>query len=362
MAQVSLKNVSGISLKGGAVRDFTLEARDREFVVLVGPPGCGNATLLRLIAGLDALSGGEILIGNRPANALPPKARDVAMVFPHYALFPHWTASANIAFGLKGRHFPKTEVEKRVREAAGVVGIAEALERKPSALTPVEQLRIALARAIVGQPKAILLDEPLAALEPAERAGMRAELVKLQERLQTTMIYATRCPLEAMALGQRIAVLREGVLQQFDTPLGIYERPANLFVAAFLGQPPMNLIAGRLRATQDGLLFKETGGTVEVKLANRFEGNIEVVLGIRPEDVRAVAAAETKTRGVRCQGIVDHVETTGADAFYSVQTGAHTVVIRSGADGEGGGVGRRMQFDIDPEKVHLFDAGTTARI
>jgi len=361
MAQVSLKNVSGFSTDGGAVRDFTLEARDREFVVLVGLPGCGNSTVLRLIAGLDAISGGEIIIGNRPVNALQPKARDVAMVFPHYALFPHWTASANIAFGLKGRHFPKTEVEKRVREAASVVRIA-ALERKPSALTPVERLRVALARAIVGQPKAILLDDPLAALEPAERAGMRAELVKLQERLQTTMIYATRCPLEAMALGQRIAVMREGALQQFDTPLGIYERPANLFVAGFLGQPPMNLIAGRLRATQDGLLFKETGGTVEVKLANRFEGNVEVVLGIRPEDVHAVVAAETKTRGVRCQGIVDHVEATGADVFYSVQTGAHTVVIRSGVGGEGSGVGRRMQFDIDPEMVHLFDAETTARI
>ena len=362
MAQVSLKNVSGISVDGGAVRDFTLEARDREFVVLVGPPGCGNATVLRLIAGLDPISSGEIVIGNRPVNALPPKARDVAMVFAQYALFPHWTASANIAFGLKGRHFPKTEVEKRVREAAGVVGIADALARKPAALTQLEQLRVALARAIVGQPKAILLDDPLAALDVAEQTGMRAELVKLQERLQTTMIYATRSPVEAMALGQRIAVMREGALQQFDPPLAGYDRPANLFVARLLGQPPMNLIAGRLRATSDGLLFKETGGTVEVQLTNRPEGNTEVVLGIRPEDVGVVAAAETKTRGVRCQGIIDHVEATGADVLYTVQTGAHTLVIRTSAGGEHGGAGRRMQFDIDPEKVHLFDAATTARI
>ena len=362
MAQVSLKNVSGISVNGGAVRDFTLEARDREFVVLVGPPGCGNATVLRLIAGLDPISSGEIVIGNRPVNALPPKARDVAMVFAQYALFPHWTASANIAFGLKGRHFPKTEVEKRVREAAGVVGIADALARKPAALTQLEQLRVALARAIVGQPKAILLDDPLAALDEPEQTAMRAELVKLQERLQTTMIYATRSPVEAMALGQRIAVLREGALQQCDTPLAVYNQPANLFVARLLGQPPMNLIAGRLRATSDGLLFKETGGTVEVQLTNRPEGNTEVVLGIRPEDVGVVAAAETKTRGVRCQGIIDHVEATGADVLYTVQTGAHTLVIRTSAGGEHGGAGRRMQFDIDPEKVHLFDAATTARI
>ena len=353
-------------MDGGAVQDFTLEARDREFVVLVGPPGCGASTALRLIAGLDPISSGEITMGNKAVNALPLLAREVAMVFPHAALFPHLSAYANIAFGLKGRHFPKTELDKRVREAAGVAGIAGGLERKPSAITPAETLRVALARAIVGQPKAILCDNPLAALEPAERSALRAELVKLQERLQTTLIYATYCPLEAMALGQRIAVLREGALQQFDTLQGVYERPANLFVAGFLGQPPMNLLAGRLRTTQDGLLFKETGGTVEVKLAGLPTGKegvgADVVLGIRPEDVHPVAAAETKTRGVRCQGIIDHMEATGADVFYSVQTGAHTVVIRSGAGGEQGGAGRRMQFDIDPEKVHLFDAETTARI
>ena len=233
-----------------------------------------------------------------------------------------------------------------------MVGIADALARKPAALTPLEQLRVALARAIVGQPKAILLDDPLAALDEPEQTAMRAELVKLQERLQTTMIYATRSPVEAMALG----------LQQCDTPLAVYNQPANLFVARLLGQPPMNLIAGRLRATSDGLLFKETGGTVEVQLTNRPEGNTEVVLGIRPEDVGVVAAAETKTRGVRCQGIIDHVEATGADVLYTVQTGAHTLVIRTSAGGEHGGAGRRMQFDIDPEKVHLFDAATTARI
>lgn len=353
-------------MDGGAVRDFTLEVHDREFVVLVGPPDCGNATVLRLIAGLDPVSGGEITLGNRAVHSLPPKARDVAMVFAQYALFPHWTASSNIAFGLKGRHFPKTEIAKRVKEAAGVAGVAEALEQKPAALSRVQQLRVALARAIVGQPKAILLSDPLAALEPAERAAMRAELVKLQERLQTTMIYATHSAVEAMALGQRIAVLRDGALQQFDTPGVIYDKPANLFVAGFVGQPSMNLIAGRLRATADGLLFKETGGTVELKLADLPQGQAgvgtDVVLGIRPEAVRIVAAADTKTRGVVCQGIVDHVESTGADLFYSVQTGAHTLTIRSGAGADQGGAGRRMQFDIDPAKVHLFDAATTARI
>ena len=169
-----------------------------------------------------------------------------------------------------------------------------------------------------------------------------------------------------MALAQRIAVMREGALQQFDTPLAGYDRPANLFVARLLGQPPMNLIAGRLRTTSEGLLFKESGGTVEVQLADRLKDKegvaTEVVLGIRPEHIGVVAAAETKTRGVRCQGIIDHVEATGADVLYTVQTGAHTLVIRTSAGGEHGGAGRRMQFDIDPEKVHLFDAATTARI
>jgi len=373
MAQVTLKNVSKTSVNGdsgsagGAVQDFTLEVRDREFVVLVGPAGAGYSTLLRLIAGLDPVSSGEIVIGNRPVTTLSPKDRDVAMVFPNYALFPHWTVSANIAFGLKGRHFPKAEIGKRVREAASVAGVAEEmLERKPQALTAGEQLRVALARAMVGQPKAILLDEPLAALDADAQAGMRAELVKLQERLQTTMIYATRNPLDAMTLGHRIAVMQAGVLQQLDSPLEIYASPANLFVAGFVGQPKMNLIAGRLRAAPEGVLFKETDGTVEVKLPGRPEWKErvgkDVVLGIRPEDVQPAPATEAKTRGGRCQGIVDHVETTGAETFYFVQTGAHTVVIRSSAGGEPGGVGRRMPFDIDSEKVHLFEADTGARI
>lgn len=373
MAQVTLKNVSktfpnaACSPEGGAVRDLTLDVQDREFVVLVGSPGCGNSTVLRLIAGLDPITSGEIVIGNRPVNTLAPEARDVAMVFSQYALFPHWTAFANIAFGLKGRHFPKTEIDKRVREAAGVAGVAaELLERKPQALSPVEQLRVALARAIVRQPKVILCDDPLASLDADARAAMRAELVKLQERIQTTVIYATHDPLEAMTLGHRIALMREGGIEQFGAPLEIYNKPANLFTAGFLGQPKMNLIGGRLRAAQDGVVFKETDGTVEVKLAESAElrdrVGKDVVLGIRPEDVKPVQSADIKARGARCQGIVDHVEATGAEVVYYVQTGAHTVAILSGASAEPGGAGRRMPFDIDPEKVHLFDAETAVRI
>ena len=366
MAQVTLKNVSKIA-DSGAVQDFTLEVRDREFVVLAGPSGCGHSTLLRLIAGLDPLSGGEIVIGNRPVQTLPPAERDVAMVFRHAALFPHWTAQQNIAFGLKGRHFPKTEVAKRVKEAANVVGVTEVLERKPASLPAVEQLRVALARAIVRQPKVILLDDPLASLDAESRPAMHAELVKLQERLQTTLLYATQDPLEAMILGHRVAVMNCGALQQFDTPLRIYNQPANLFAAQFLGRPPMNLLTGRLRTVQTSLLFKETGGTVEVPFADspalkELVGK-DVVLGIRAEDISVVAPdAVTKVRGARCQGIVDHVEMTGAETFYTVQTGGHTLVIRGTPDAEPAGAGRRMAFDIDAEKSHLFDGETTTRL
>ena len=373
MAQVSLQKITSAFKRGpesGAVERLTLEVRDREFVVLTGLAGCGASTVLRLIAGLAPLSGGEILIGSRPVQALPPGQRGVAMVFRNGGLFPQWSVAANIGFGLKGRHFPKAEIEKRVREAAEVTGMAGALECKPEDLTAAQRLRTALARAIIGQPKVILMEEPLAALGIGERAGMRAELVKLQDRLQTTLLYATGDPLEALALGHRVAVLHAGALQQFDTPAALYARPANLFVAGFAARPPMNLIAGRLRAAADGLLFKEAGGTVELKLpalpAWRELAGKDVVLGIRPEEIALVPAGEEKTRGVRCQGLVDYAEASGPDTFYWVQTGGHTVAIRSVAGGETGGqtggAGRRVQFDIPPEKVHLFDAETTARL
>jgi multiple sugar transport system ATP-binding protein len=359
MAQVSLKNISG-----GVIHDFTLEVRDREFVVLAGPHGCGNSLLLRQIAGLDPVSGGEIVIGNRPVQTALPEQRELAMVFSTPALFPHWTVAQNIAFGLKGRHFPKTEVGKRAREAAEIAGVAELLERKPDALTAVEALRVALARAIVRQPKLILMDHPLAGLEPADREKMRAELVKLQERLQTSVIYATSDPVEAMALGHRVAVMEKGELRQFDPPLAIYGKPAHLFAARFLGQPRINLLEGKLRAAAQGVLFKENGGTVELNLSDapkEWAGK-EVVLGIRPEALEPGEATVGKTRGARCQGIVEHLESNGAETLYYIETGGHTVILRASGRGEAGGAGRRMAFDIDPAKVHLFDAESKMRL
>jgi len=313
-------------------QSVNLEAREREFLVLAGE---GGSALLRSLAGLED-SAGELRVGNRVVNGLPPTERGVAMVLPHAGLFPQWSGVKNIAFGLKGR--PSSKVEA----AAEVTGAADALALRPAAMTAVQRLRVALARAVVGQPKAVLCDNPLAALDVDDRAKMRAELVRLQERLQTTFLYATRDPLEAM-MGHRVAVFDAGKLRGVDVPQMLYDRPPNRFVAGFLGRPQMNFLAGRVAAG----VFKETGGTVQVA-ATANDG--EVTLGFRPE----AATAEG-----RCQGLVEHAESTGADVFYTVQTGGHLVIIR-GAPGIG--VGRRMAFDIVPEKVHLFEKESGERI
>lgn len=366
MAQVSLKNIQAPLAGGGALQGVNLEVRDREFLVLAGPSGSGNSTVLRLLAGLESPSGGELFVGTRPVNGLPPQERGVALVLPKGGLFPQATGAANIALGLQGRHFAKAEVAKRTLAAAEVAGVnPEVLALRPAAMTAVQRLRVALARAIVGQPKAILLDDPLAVLDADARVGMRGELVKLQERLQTTFLHATADPLEAMALGHRAALFETGRLRQVDAPLALYDHPEDRFVAGFLGRPQMNFLAGQLHATREGLLFKETQGTVEVALAERpaeLAGR-EVTLGFRPEDVRpADDTLSPKARGGRCQGLVEHAEATGADVFYTVQTGGHTLVIRGVAGEEPRGVGRRMAFDIALEKAYLFDAVSGERI
>lgn len=364
MAQVSLKNIQAAIPGGGALQDVNLEARDREFLVLAGFAGCGASTVLRLIAGLEKPSGGGIEVGNRAVQTLRPQERGVALVLPKGGLFPQWTGAANIAFGLRGRHFAKAEVAKRAQAAAEVAGAVDALELFPAAMTPVQRLRVALARAIAGQPKAILLDDALSALDADARAAFRAELVRLQERLQTTFLYATDDPAEAQILGHRAALFEAGRLRAVDAPLALYGRPGNRFVAEFLGRPRMNLLAGSFQAGKNGVVFKEAQGTVEIALegADALAGRT-VTLGFRPEDVRpADEAASPKARGGRCQGLVEHAEALGADVFYTVQTGGHALVVRGAPGEEPRGVGRRMAFDIAPEKVHLFDAASGERI
>ncbi len=368
MAQVTFQNVSGTAQAGGGVDDFSLEVRDREFLVLAGPQGDGGhgaRALLRFLAGLEPISGGEMTVGTRAVTALPPHQRDVAFVFPGGGLVPHWNVARNIAFGLKGQHFPKSETEKRVRQAAEVAGIADGFQRLPSELTPLETLRVACARAIIRQPKALLMDDPIAALPAADQATARRELVKLQERLQATLIFATGDPLAAMTLPHRTALLWDGKLVQADAPAEIYRRPANRFAAGFLGS--MNFFAGQLRPGKSGgFVFKETGGTVELALPDQPKlaalAGREVVLGVRPEHIAPTAAGDGNRRVACGQAVVDAVEATGTELIYTLQTGASTITARRPATEQPAGVGRRMAFDIDPAATHFFDVITGERV
>ncbi len=381
MAQVTLKNIFKIypGEKGKdvtAVRDFSMEIADREFVVFVGPSGCGKSTTLRMVAGLEEISSGDIYIGDRRINDVPPKDRDIAMVFQNYALYPHMSVFENMAFGLKLRKFPKAEIQKRVNDAAAILGLEQLLDRKPKALSGGQRQRVAVGRAIVRQPKVFLFDEPLSNLDAKMRVQMRTEIIKLHQRLQATMIYVTHDQVEAMTMGTRIVVmdavvnpetgLKEGVVQQVDAPLKLYNEPTNLFVAGFLGSPPMNFLKGPLRMEKDQLVFKEmNGGAVEVKLGQRaaavpFVGK-DVILGIRPESCDLVQDGKPLPEN-SFQAVVDIVEPMGAETYFYLQTGAHTVISRSHATVDQREAGHRLRFEIDADRAHLFDPVTGNRI
>jgi multiple sugar transport system ATP-binding protein len=295
MAQVVLTDVRKV-YRGEtgdvvAVADFNLNIRDREFVVLVGPSGCGKTTTLRMVAGLEEITGGTIAIGDRVVNNVPPKDRDIAMVFQNYALYPHMTVYKNMAFGLKLRRVPKAEIDRRVRDAARVLGIETLLDRRPKALSGGQRQRVAVGRAIVRQPAAFLFDEPLSNLDAKLRVDMRAELKKLHHRLATTMVYVTHDQVEAMTLADRVVVMHNGYIQQVDTPLRVYDYPSNLFVAGFLGTPSMNFAEGRLESGGDGLRFVMARSGTVVKLPpglrQRLAGFVgkDMTLGVRPEDL-----------------------------------------------------------------------------
>ncbi|HEX4667800.1 MAG TPA: sn-glycerol-3-phosphate ABC transporter ATP-binding protein UgpC [Chthoniobacterales bacterium] len=376
MAKVSVNNVSKIypGEKGSevtAVNGVSLEIADREFVVLVGPSGCGKSTILRMIAGLEEISTGDLYIGEKRVNDVAPKDRDIAMVFQNYALYPHMSVYDNLAFGLKLRKFPKTEIRKRVVDAAGILGIESLLKRKPKALSGGQRLRVAVGRAIVRQPKVFLFDEPLSNLDAKMRVQMRSELTKLHQRLQATMIYVTHDQIEAMTMGDRIVVMHDGVVQQNDAPLVLYKEPVNLFVAGFLGSPPTNFISGTLKQDGDKIRFTEIeGGTIDVRFpaadrpaAREFVGK-NVIFGIRPEDleVATFTRKEGKAAGTGFPAIVDIVEPMGAETNLYLQTGAHTLVCRSQGAFDHREAGRRLQFEMNLAKAHLFDPGSTNRI
>ena len=291
MAQVVLENVGKVY--GGnvvAVRGVNLHVRDREFLVLVGPSGCGKSTTLRMIAGLEEVSTGTISIGDRVVNDVAPKDRDIAMVFQNYALYPHMTVFENMAFGLKLRRLPKTEIRERVLKAARMLGLADYLDRRPKALSGGQRQRVAMGRAVVREPKVFLFDEPLSNLDAKMRVAMRAELMQLHERVQTTMIYVTHDQVEAMTLGERIVVMHDGEILQADAPLEVYANPANTFVARFIGTPPMNLFHGTLVSEDSGLVFRGEGLDLCLpeSMRDALRGHVgrDVELGLRPEHLR----------------------------------------------------------------------------
>ena len=375
MATVSLKNVSKVypGEKGPdvtAVSGINIEIGEGEFVVLVGPSGCGKSTILRMIAGLEEISGGDIFIGDRRVNDVPPKDRDIAMVFQNYALYPHMSVYDNMAFGLKLRKFAKPEIKKRVQDAAAILGIEELLDRKPKALSGGQRQRVAVGRAIVRQPKVFLFDEPLSNLDAKMRVQMRMEITKLHQRLRATMIYVTHDQVEAMTMGDRIVVMNNGVVQQNDTPLSLYNAPVNLFVAGFLGSPPMNFIHGTVKQDGDALVFSESeDGTISVRLpaaeragATAFVGT-PMVLGIRPEDI---AVSQTPTGQGAGAGsfpaVVEIVEPLGAETNLHVGTGAHTVVCRTQQSLDHREAGQRMRFEMNLTNAHLFDPVSTLRV
>lgn len=371
MAKVTLKNVYKLypaerGKEVAAVEDFNLEITDREFVVFVGPSGCGKSTTLRMIAGLEEISKGDVLIDDARVNDVPPKDRDIAMVFQNYALYPHMSVYDNMAFGLELRKYPKSEIRKRVMEAAGILGIEQFLNRRPKALSGGQRQRVAVGRAIVRQPKVFLFDEPLSNLDAKMRVQMRTEITKLHQRLQATMIYVTHDQIEAMTMGTRIVVMKDGVIQQVDSPLKIYNEPSNLFVAGFLGSPPMNLLKGTLQGRNGGIAFREAeGGSIELELDGRPSAEAyvgkEVFLGFRPESCEVVPG-ETTSPGNCFQALVDIVEPMGPETYFHLQTGAHSVVSRCPASAQQSDVGRRLTFRINAPAAHLFDPVTTHRI
>ena len=374
MAGVSIKNLSSVHRRRGktaALKDANLEIADREFVVIVGPPASGKSTLLRLIAGLETPSSGEISIDGKQMNDLLPKDRDVGMSFQKDALYPEMSVFENLAFGLKVRKYSAAEIQKRVRDAAAVLGLDSILTQKPTGLSAAQRQRVAVARAIVRQPKVVLLDEPLAQLEGAPRNALQMEISKLHQRLQTTTLFATRNPSEALQMADRLVVLSGGAVQQNDLPQTIYNQPANLFVAGFFGDLPMNFVHGLLKPDGDKFRFREIdAGTIDIifqpdeqPASTRDYLGKNVILGIRPEALQATVFNRTQSRSALAfPAIADAVEPTGSGTNLYLETGAHTLLCRSREQFDRQDAGHRFQFEVDLRAVHLFDPISANRI
>jgi multiple sugar transport system ATP-binding protein len=349
-----------------AVNDLNIDIEDKEFLVLVGPSGCGKTTALRSLAGLEEITSGTIKIADRIVNDVAPKDRDIAMVFQSYALYPHLSVYDNMAFGLKLRKVPKEEIKRRVNEAADVLGIRELLDRKPRQLSGGQRQRVAVGRAIVREPKVFLFDEPLSNLDAKLRVAMRAEISKLHQRLKTTFIYVTHDQIEAMTMATRIAVLNQGVLQQLDTPQNLYDSPANLFVAGFIGSPAMNFFPGRLRREDSKLLVVDTGDftvAIPAKKARPYESHAgkDIVFGIRPENIHDVEFVPPGIDSAKVNVKVDVTELMGNEIFLYLVSGKHTFVSRVDPRSKLR-VGQQATVAFDMDTFHIFDATTEEAI
>jgi multiple sugar transport system ATP-binding protein len=360
MADLKLQNVSKVYAGGvRAVTGVNVEIADGELVVLVGPSGCGKSTLLRMIAGLEEISGGKLLIDGNVVNQVHAKDRDIAFVFQNYALYPHMTVAENMAFGLKMRKLAKDEIERRIRAAAELLGLTPYLDRKPGALSGGQRQRVAVGRAIVRQPKLFLFDEPLSNLDAKMRVGMRAELIKLHKRLKATMVYVTHDQVEAMSMGDRLIVMRDGVVQQIGAPLDIYHHPANQFVAGFIGSPPMNFIDTEIEQRGEDYFFVSDGLNLKIPeskkqaLAEAFRpGHAKAVLGIRPEDMH-----EKSGDGQAVKAQVEILEPLGGEVIATCSLGRNEIVARLSPRTQAKSEAP-IELVFDLERAKLFDPAT----
>ena len=349
-----------------AVQEFSLDIKDKEFIVLVGPSGCGKSTTLRMIAGLEEISGGELYIGDRLVNDVAPKDRDIAMVFQSYALYPHMTVRENLAFPLKLKKVPAAEIKKKVDEAAEILGITEYLDRKPKALSGGQRQRVAIGRAIVREPKVLLMDEPLSNLDAKLRNQMRAEIIKLRQRINTTFLYVTHDQTEAMTLGDRIVIMKDGVVQQVGTPQEVFDHPINLFVAGFIGVPQMNYFDAKLTRTADGKYAVEVGGVTVIpsdeKQANLARNNVppqDITLGVRPEHILLAGEGDRMIHGtvdvseMMGSSIHLHLNSMGQDVIVIVQT-----MDMRGEQFSRFTVGQTVAFTFGGNVMHLFSKAT----
>ncbi|QQS38143.1 MAG: sn-glycerol-3-phosphate ABC transporter ATP-binding protein UgpC [Ignavibacteriales bacterium] len=367
MAEVILKNVSKVYEGGNkAVSDVNIEIKDKEFVVLVGPSGCGKSTTLRMVAGLEEISSGDLYIDGKRVNDVSPKDRDIAMVFQNYALYPHMSVYENMAFGLKLRKFDKDEIKNRVNDAAKILGLEQYLERKPKALSGGQRQRVAVGRAIVRKPKVFLFDEPLSNLDAKLRVQMRTEISKLHQRLGATMIYVTHDQTEAMTMGDKIVIMKDGVIHQIDSPLNLYNKPANKFVAGFIGSPSMNFLEGKI--SQNGSLnFESSKSGMKIALNNSYGAklknhlNKKIWMGIRPEDIYDAGLTNTMNDKSQINVNLEVVEPMGNEIFLYFQVDETQFVVRVPAR-EMLQSGNKKELVIDTSKLHFFDFETEAAL